>query len=451
MGEEIETIIKDDKDQTQIKRLYDKNLFIRVVTAVIDFAFAAVFGTLLFLLLSSFVFMPIAKGVHAYDEVAMKEISDAIEKEEGKSHLFAVNPNYDSSAQVSKYVTFVDESVKDQFSTYEAFQNEIVQYYTVYLNNLPDNGGGRFITQEDLDYNLDHHRYSVYWYNVFILGQDDVNNYYTSEELDAREEFVKVDGKELFAYDEDKYDEIAVAKDEYKNTEEGQKKLLEYFYKKTPIKDLVSKEYKYHDKDGKEQTAKVKFYPCVYEKSVAHWMYESSTSIDNELSIFQLSLRWDAIVEVVGRWQTTYPVLAAIVIAWFIMYFAIPLIAKNGRTLGKMMFKQAVVNKLGYSITPAQLFLRSIVPLVIVVISYVVGMLINMTIFFFMLMMVTLSSFALMIFTKKHQAIHDLLGGTQVIDSEKSVWFKNKNEESIYQENLEKMTKQEEEIPQGKK
>ena len=116
-----------------------------------------------------------------------------------------------------------------------------------------------------------------------------------------------------------------------------------------------------------------------------------------------------------------------------------------------MMFKQAVVNKLGYSITPGQLFLRSIVPLVIVVISYVVGMLINMTIFFFMLMMVTLSSFALMIFTKKHQAIHDLLGGTQVIDSEKSVWFKNKNEESIYQENLEKITKQEEEIPQGKK
>ncbi len=70
--------------------------------------------------------------------------------------------------------------------------------------------------------------------------------------------------------------------------------------------------------------------------------------------------------------------------------------------------------------------------------TYVIGIFTSPIVFYASLGVITLASFALMIFTKKHQALHDLLALTMVIDSEKSVWFKNKNEEDAYQEKLDK-------------
>ena len=431
-------------DSAQIKRIEKKNLFVRVVAAVIDFTFAALVGLLVGVFSSNMIFVPIANQTGLSNQDQIKEVSNKLEKEEGNSHLFAPNPNYETDTADSRYLPFNDNAVKENYDTYIKYQDELVKYYTIYLSSLPENGGAIFNTQEILDNNVTNHLYTTYWYNVFMLGQDDVLHYYSTEALNERDEFIVLTGKTYFTYDGENYDSLAKVKDEYYVSEDRLKEEAEEaifkFYNTTDKKDgVIKKTYEYVDAKGKTQKVKATYYACLYERAIAHWIYEAA-DLTNENSIFAINNYWSVLITEFNKWQTTYPVLAGIVVAWIIMYFLIPALAKDGRTLGKMIFKEAVVNKLDYSITVPQLLLRSLTPLAIIVILYIVGMNTTMVVFWISMLVVVMSSFALMIFTKKHQAIHDFIAATRVVDSDKSVWFKNKDQEDAYQKMLEDKT-----------
>lgn len=103
-----------------------------------------------------------------------------------------------------------------------------------------------------------------------------------------------------------------------------------------------------------------------------------------------------------------------------IVYLTIPLVLKNGQTLGKLLLKIGLTNRLGYSVSMLKIVLRYLT--------------------FFTLYLLTLAAFipaafvfaflalTFAIFTKKTTAIHDLITFTRVVDLKKSTIYQNQDE-----------------------
>lgn len=413
------------EDTTKIKNIVPKGIGYRMVAAIIDFAIALLVGVLIGIFLSSVVIVPIAKATGAVNDAYNQALSDTVNKEEGNNYLFALNPAYSGDSGLSKYVALSDSSVKDSYATYDKYQDNIVKYYTVYLNS-----DSTYVNATKKG------QYTSYWYNVFILGLNDEQHLYSDDELNAREDFIK--NSTLFEYKVDGetklYNEIAVPnKDLYVGdtlSSESETKLLQYYYNSSATS--IKKTYTISD----SQT-EVSYLSCIYEKSMEHWIYESNDPNANN-SIYFLFAEWSHAINNYSLYQVTYPTLGAIIITWILAYFVMPIILKNGRTLGKLMFKSAVVNKLGYNVSVPQMALRSLAPLALVIAVYLISAFTIMMMFYLVMMIVLLVSYTLVIFNKDHKSIHDFVAGTIVIDSEKSTWFKSALEEQQYQENLEK-------------
>lgn len=117
-------------------------------------------------------------------------------------------------------------------------------------------------------------------------------------------------------------------------------------------------------------------------------------------------------------------------------YLGIPLIFRNGETLGKKFLHLAVINKLGYSVKRRQIILRFFVFFIEISLSlFVMG--VGFT-SIATLGLGILILFVATIFVKDHRSLHDLAAMTLVIDSQKSVWFNSFDEEEKYNKELEK-------------
>ena len=114
---------------------------------------------------------------------------------------------------------------------------------------------------------------------------------------------------------------------------------------------------------------------------------------------------------------TTWVTISSVVFACLITYLLIPMVTKNGKTVGKMMFHLCLTNQMGFKVKRTQIAVRF---LAFVIINLFLG---RMTI-----MMLPLVSFAVMIFTKKNMSLHDYCSATIVIDERSSFIFNNKNE-----------------------
>lgn len=117
-------------------------------------------------------------------------------------------------------------------------------------------------------------------------------------------------------------------------------------------------------------------------------------------------------------------------IASAITYLLVPLLTKNGKTFGKMMFQLSLANAKGYKIKKSQIVVRF---LSFFVVNILLGV---MTIF-----ILPFISFTIMVFSKKNSTIHDYLSATMVIDDRFSLIYNNEEEhlESLKrQENDEK-------------
>ncbi len=110
-----------------------------------------------------------------------------------------------------------------------------------------------------------------------------------------------------------------------------------------------------------------------------------------------------------------------------VFYLLIPLLLKDGRTLGKQLFGISLVNKNGYRVKKWQIAVRALVFGVFEIFGAVYTM-----------MGTILISYTIMIFGKKNMSIHDFVASTRVLDAKRSVWFNNPDEAAAYQAELDK-------------
>ena len=123
-----------------------------------------------------------------------------------------------------------------------------------------------------------------------------------------------------------------------------------------------------------------------------------------------------------------------------LIYFVVPLLFKNGQTLGKKIFGLAVMRTNCVKLTPPILFVRSIlglytietmVPVLLVTMIYfgVMGIVGTMTIFLLLGLQVVV-----MAVTQTNSSIHDLLSDTVVVDMSSQEIFESQEELIAYKE-----------------
>ena len=127
-----------------------------------------------------------------------------------------------------------------------------------------------------------------------------------------------------------------------------------------------------------------------------------------------------------------------ILLAVLLWEFAIPLLLKNGQTLGKKIFGLCLVRVDGVKVTPVQLFVRTLLgkfTLEIMIPVYILLMLfwgiadLTGTL---LLGAVLLAQFLCLTITDRHAALHDLIAGTAVADFGTQLIFENAQERTQY-------------------
>lgn len=114
--------------------------------------------------------------------------------------------------------------------------------------------------------------------------------------------------------------------------------------------------------------------------------------------------------------------------------YVIPLIFKNGQTIGKKVFSLGVVKVNSVRITHLQLFARAFlgkyaVELMIPALTTLLLLIGNGGLFSTLLLIgVSILQIGLCIFTKYHQAIHDIFAYTAVVDLHTQMIFDNEDE-----------------------
>lgn len=136
-------------------------------------------------------------------------------------------------------------------------------------------------------------------------------------------------------------------------------------------------------------------------------------------------------------------ILPPFVLSFSIFFIVIPLILKNGETLGKKTMHIALINKDGYNVRKRQVVFRQVLLLLYVAFSsFVVG--IGFTSFATLGIGVLIYFIAAFII-KSHRSLMDLAAYTLEVDAKTSVWFKDALEETAkdqeIEENIEKYKK----------
>ena len=116
-----------------------------------------------------------------------------------------------------------------------------------------------------------------------------------------------------------------------------------------------------------------------------------------------------------------------------IMFVLLPILLKDGKTLGKLLLKVSLMNKNDESIKKWQVPLRALFYILIPVIMFFVT---NAYINIGIILVLLIASIAVMALSKKKTALHDLVAGTIVVDD----YYKKKLKE---QEEAEKLIKEE--------
>ena len=241
-----------------------------------------------------------------------------------------------------------------------------------------------------------HKEYDIYWFNVFIYGQEDGLNLYEKSQLDARPTLIKVYGPALFTYklesEQPLYQEFALPKESNNGTvelsESVKKQLRNYFY--VADNEVVEGSI----------AAKQKF---IYYYALADLTSLPKLQSDYDHYAFLAS---------------TLPLVIAIFVTFMIFYFLVPMLFKNGETIGKKVMHICLVNKLGYQYRRLQLIPRFLAPtFLIIAVIFITGF------SFWSLLIVSgglLISYLFSIFSKNNRALHDIFAGTLVVDARES-------------------------------
>ncbi len=126
---------------------------------------------------------------------------------------------------------------------------------------------------------------------------------------------------------------------------------------------------------------------------------------------------------------------AGLFIAEIIVMFIVPLLFKNGQTLGKKLMKLGLVDNYGLRVKPMNVFVRFLIGWFV----FETAMsLITMTMFG--LPIFILVSMLMLLLTKNKRALHDVIGSTIVVSLDKMVVFDSGEERqaAIQQERMER-------------
>lgn len=132
----------------------------------------------------------------------------------------------------------------------------------------------------------------------------------------------------------------------------------------------------------------------------------------------------------------------SLLIAHLILEFFVPLLFKNGQTLGKKIFGVGVMRIDGVKISPVILFVRTVlgkyavetmIP-VFVLISLVLNTASIVTLLLLFLLIV--AQIALLFFTKANTPLHDMLAGTVTVDFASQMIFDTPEELLEYKQKL---------------
>lgn len=231
----------------------------------------------------------------------------------------------------------------------------------------------------------------VYWYNVNIVGLDDVKNLYPNAEI----QYPGLElGKTLFKYAE---------KDGTPN----------YDVLPSPADSLYGEDGKLTSESSEKL---LNFY---YSSSSQNVYYNAGRDL-------YYSKYYQADLQSYYKIQSIYPLSIAIFLSAMIFYFIIPLVFSDGETLGKKIFKLAVISSTEYKAKRGQIILRQLPQILLLTalfffVSFVYACIVALGLL--------LASYLFSLFTKKKQSLHDLWSSTMVIDATKSVYFNNANEE----------------------
>jgi uncharacterized RDD family membrane protein YckC len=131
----------------------------------------------------------------------------------------------------------------------------------------------------------------------------------------------------------------------------------------------------------------------------------------------------------------TFPIL----ISFTILEFAIPLIFKNGQTLGKKAFGIAVMRVDGIKVTPFMMFARGVlgkctfgllVPIYLIIM--VIFSILDIRLGAIVLLAILIAQIVILIATKNRTPIHDMLAQTVTVDMSSQMIFDTPDERDEY-------------------
>ena len=118
-------------------------------------------------------------------------------------------------------------------------------------------------------------------------------------------------------------------------------------------------------------------------------------------------------------------------LAYMICEFIVPLVLKNGQTVGKKVFNIAIMRVDGVKVSPLQLFVRGVIgkftieTIIPMLLATMVLMQIMPAVALVVLLLLLLLQIAVMIISKTNSAIHDLLAVTVAVDLESQRIFES--------------------------
>ncbi len=290
-----------------------------------------------------------------------------------------------------------DLATYEDYSSYERYEEIMTNYYLVYLPEV----------NESI-------KYDNYWYNVFVLGLKDEKALYAEDELNG----ILEPSKDCVLW-------------EYQ-TVDGQ---TNYDLIGVPASSL-------YENDKLTDEAKVKLLRFYCSSEARSVYYNALQDLFNQ-PFFQTDFNK------MTAYNLIYPLSISIPVALLIVYTIIPVCFRNGETMAKKIFHLCLVNKYGFKIRKTQILLRSLPPILLIVILVLFLPLV------YSVSAISLGAFAsylCSLFTKDKKAVHDMIAGTIVINERDSVFYDDittqEAGERFYKERMEHAEK---EIEEGKK
>lgn len=113
----------------------------------------------------------------------------------------------------------------------------------------------------------------------------------------------------------------------------------------------------------------------------------------------------------------------------FIIFFLIPIFDKEGRTIGKHIFKLSVVSKDGILMNPLQRIFRPLIMVILISLLLIPNSMLNFLVFG----IVALIDFGVLAFSRKNPgSLHDKLMKTAVVTRKDSIYFENHEDKEEY-------------------